>query len=210
MEYNSVRHKLNKYKNKMNLETNQNKKTLYAEKVGMYRQMLQSGGKMAEMISTHISKLKETTESITNKFPSGDTLDPQLVQNLETGIHSLTQTFGTYTEDTLDATIKFAEYNAAVREELRKILQKVRELKPLDQQTLSTLQTIASQLNDVKLAEITFNETTIVKLGILLADDNEEKMQHDMAEITSFIATEKAPINFCKKQWSLQKAQKLN
>ena len=84
MSFNSIQYKLNKYENKMRIESNQYKKALYAQKVSHYQTLV--GGGPSDIIAVSekaIMKLLETHKAST----SGTT---ELVNNLKKKITELT------------------------------------------------------------------------------------------------------------------------
>jgi hypothetical protein len=196
MEYTSIRHKLNKYQNKLTLESNQYKKALYAEKVGHYRQLLQSGGtNLATIIGEGTGKLKDDVQKILGAFPASGSLDPKLVSALQTGIQTIQSTFGTYITDTLTATLNFAEYNSTVRDELRTILAKAKGFQPIDPSVATQLTSITNELQNLNIEELNYNQTIIGRLGVLAGSSTEDSIKKDINQLKAAFVDKKGKYN---------------
>ena len=195
MEYNSIRHKLNKYQNKLTLESNQYKKALYAEKVGHYRQMLQSGGNLASIISEGTIKLEDDVNKILSAFPTGVNLDQTKIRNLNTGIINIKDTFGTYIRDTLTATTNFAKYNSSVRDKLREILKSAKAFNPIEQDTIDAINEISGNLQHINIDELNFNQTIIGKLGVLACSSTKTSIEFDIGQLRAAMDTGNPHLN---------------
>jgi hypothetical protein len=186
MEYNSIRHKLNKYQNKLTLESNQYKKALYAEKVGHYRQLLQSGGDLATIISEGTiavnNDLTKILEAITNK--KGATIPGNLLKEFGTNLNDLQTHIGKYQDQTMDATINFANYNIQVRNNFRTALEEVNNLNPLTQTEINELDRINTEIKKLKLDEISQNQNLVGLIGILGGDTLYANMKTDLTNLT--------------------------
>ena len=186
MEYNSIRHKLNKYQNKLTLESNQYKKALYSEKVGHYRQMLQSGGtNLAQIIQDGITEvnndLTKITEAITVK--SGAVFEQDFLQTFEKNIENIQKNIGNYKDTTMEATVNFANYNINVRKNFRDVLQKINAISPLSEDDKQKIMKISTNLEKLQLKEIEENQNLVGLIGILAGNTVYENIQKDLEKV---------------------------
>jgi hypothetical protein len=210
MAYESVRHKLSKYQNKMTLESNQYKKALYAEKVGYYHNMLQSGGGLSEIIDQGAKKLKDEIGKIKGVIPQS-TLSQDQITKLKDGITKI-QALGQYKDDTLGEAIAFAKYNAEVRETFRQIQKEVETAQPLNKQQLDDLQTLSGELDKFNLLEIQYNVKLAILLGVLQGSKNDElQINKDIGEIENELSQKRTFVIYQQvKNYSNDVQTKLN
>ena len=190
MNHESIRYKLQKYENKMGVESNQYKRALYAEKVGHYRNLLQSGGSLSTIIAGHTkyfgTEVDEVMAEVTTKLNG---FDPQsLIDSagkIDTFIQGMGDNFKNVRKDLTESTIAFAEYNAAVRKRLTGLKSDVSKLPTakIDQTTLDQINNAMNNPDVKDIASMNANADLIGEIGLLQGTSN---AQNALRHITGY------------------------
>lgn len=175
MNHESIRYKLQKYENKMGTENNQYKRALYAEKVGHYRNLLQSGGsKLGDIITEHKNHFGTDVDGVLQDVKNKlEKFDPKALADsankIDTFIKSMGDNFKNVRKDLTDSTIAFAEYNAAVRKRLNELKGEVTGLKEIQipPETLKQMNEALDNTDVQDIAAMNANADLIGEIGLL-------------------------------------------
>jgi hypothetical protein len=185
MSHDTIRYKLQKYEGKLSTEGNQYKKALYAEKIGHYRSLLQSGGGgFADVINKGHSALDTEITSLTALLAGKNTpVDPKAISDIQELITGLKDNFTDVKKDMTTASIAYAQYNAQVRRKLRDIQTSANAIQPFDAKQLDGIKTLATQMSSLNIQGMEHNAELISLLGQLEGDSNDNSRATTLNDI---------------------------